>query len=70
VGSAATTAAGDQDGDSRFGLSVIQIVASTASAVTAAVIGSRLGVAGTLTGPRSPQWCPLWAPRSTVIRCW
>ena len=51
AGSAATTAvAGDQDGDSRFGLSVIQIVASTAAAVTAAVIGSRLGVAGTLTG--------------------
>ena len=51
VGSAATTAAaGDRDGDSRFGLSVIQIVASTAAAVTAAVIGSRLGVAGTLTG--------------------
>jgi len=43
-------AVGDQDGDSRFGLSVTQIVASTAAAVTAAVIGSRLGVAGTLTG--------------------
>ena len=49
VGSAAATAA-DGDGDSGFGLSVIQIVASTAAAVTAAVIGSRLGVAGTLTG--------------------
>jgi len=33
VGSAAATAAGDQDGDSRFGLSVTQIVASTAAAV-------------------------------------
>ena len=50
AGPAATTAVGDQDGDSKFGLSVIQIVASTAAAVTAAVIGSRLGVAGTLTG--------------------
>ena len=51
VGSAAATAADrDGDGDSGFGLSVIQIVASTAAAVTAAVIGSRLGVAGTLTG--------------------
>ena len=51
AGSTAITAvAGDEDGDSRFGLSVIQIVASTAAAVTAAVIGSRLGVAGTLTG--------------------
>ena len=51
AGSTATTAVtGDQDGDSKFGLSVIQIVASTAAAVTAAVIGSRLGVAGTLTG--------------------
>ena len=51
AGSTAITAvAGDRDGDSRFGLSVIQIVASTAAAVTAAVIGSRLGVAGTLTG--------------------
>ena len=51
VGSAAATAVdGDGDGDSGFGLSVIQIVASTAAAVTAAVIGSRLGVAGTLTG--------------------
>ena len=49
VGSAAATAV-DGDGDSGFGLSVIQIVASTAAAVTAAVIGSRLGVAGTLTG--------------------
>ena len=50
AGSAATTTVGDQDGGGRFGLSVIQIVASTAAAVTAAVIGSRLGVAGTLTG--------------------
>ena len=32
--------------NNRFGLSVIQIVASTAAAVTAALIGSRLGVAG------------------------
>ena len=50
AGSAAATVVGDQDADSRFGLSVSQIVASTAAAVTAAVIGSRLGVAGTLTG--------------------
>jgi hypothetical protein len=42
AGSAAATAVGDQDGDSRFGPSVIQIVASTAAAVAAAVIGSRL----------------------------
>jgi hypothetical protein len=42
---------GAQDGgNNRFGLSVTQIVASTAAAVTAALIGSRLGVAGTLTG--------------------
>ena len=39
-----------QGSENRFGLSVIQIVASTAAAVTAALIGSRLGVAGTLTG--------------------
>ena len=44
------TMVGAQDGENRFGLSVIQIVASTAAAVTAALIGSRLGVAGTLTG--------------------
>jgi hypothetical protein len=45
------TMVGAQDGgNNRFGLSVIQIVASTAAAVTAALIGSRLGVAGTLTG--------------------
>ena len=61
AGSAATTAVGDQDGDSRFGLSIIQIprLSTFAAArrrrkhrgrVTAAVIGSRLGVAGTLTG--------------------
>ena len=37
-------------GNHRFGLSVTQIIASTAAAVTAALIGSRLGVAGTLTG--------------------
>ena len=49
-GSAAAAAVGDQDGDGGFGLSAIQIVASTAAAVTAALIGSRLGVAGTLTG--------------------
>ena len=39
-----------QGSENGFGLSVIQIVASTAAAVTAALIGSRLGVAGTLTG--------------------
>ena len=45
------TMVGAQDGgNNRFGLSVTQIVASTAAAVTAALIGSRLGVAGTLTG--------------------
>lgn len=38
------------DTDGTFGLSVTQIAASTAAAVTAALIGSRLGVAGTLTG--------------------
>ena len=47
---AAAITVGAQDGENRFGLSVIQIVASTAAAVTAALIGSRLGVAGTLTG--------------------
>ena len=50
AGSAATTAVSGRDGGSRFGLSVVQIVASTAAAVTAAVLGSRLGVAGTITG--------------------
>ena len=53
--SAAPTAAlgGTDDGedsDGKFGLSLTQIVASTAAAVTAALIGSRLGVAGTLVG--------------------
>ena len=47
---AAATTVDAQGGENRFGLSVIQIVASTAAAVTAALIGSRLGVAGTLTG--------------------
>ena len=47
---AAAITVGAQGGENRFGLSVIQIVASTAAAVTAALIGSRLGVAGTLTG--------------------
>ena len=50
AGTAAGITVGAQDGENRFGLSVIQIVASTAAAVTAALIGSRLGVAGTLTG--------------------
>jgi hypothetical protein len=50
AGSAATTTVSGQDGGGRFGLSVVQIVASTAAAVTAALLGSRLGVAGTLTG--------------------
>ena len=36
---ATTAVTGDQDGDSGFGLWVIQIVASTAAAVTAAVMG-------------------------------
>src|SRR6478752_844039 len=49
AGSAATTTV-SQDGGNRLGLSVVQIVASTAAAVTAALLGSRLGVAGTLTG--------------------
>lgn len=48
---AKTVGAQSQDGGNhRFGLSVTQIIASTAAAVTAALIGSRLGVAGTLTG--------------------
>ena len=48
---AAAAAVDAQSGENnRFGLSVVQIVASTAAAVTAALIGSRLGVAGTLTG--------------------
>ena len=46
----ATTVGAQGGGNNRFGLSVTQIVASTAAAVTAALIGSRLGVAGTLTG--------------------
>ena len=50
AGTAAATTVGAQGGENRFGLSVTQIVASTAAAVTAALIGSRLGVAGTLTG--------------------
>jgi hypothetical protein len=36
--------------DDKFRLSIVQLIASTAAAVTAAVLGSRLGVAGTLTG--------------------
>ena len=36
--------------DGKFSLSITQIVASTAAAVTAALIGSKLGVAGTLVG--------------------
>lgn len=39
---------GDEDG--KFSLSITQIMASTAAAVTAALIGSQLGVAGTLVG--------------------
>jgi hypothetical protein len=46
----ATTVGAQGGGNNRFGLSFTQIVASTAAAVTAALIGSRLGVAGTLTG--------------------
>ena len=38
------------DEDGKFSLSLTQIVASTAAAVTAALIGSQLGVAGTLVG--------------------
>jgi hypothetical protein len=44
------TADDSEDSDGKFGLSLTQIVASTAAAVTAALIGSRLGVAGTLVG--------------------
>ena len=40
----------DDDHDTKFSLSATQIVASTAAAVTAALIGSHLGVAGTLVG--------------------
>src|SRR5664279_801151 len=40
----------DDDQDTKFSLSATQIVASTAAAVTAALIGSHLGVAGTLVG--------------------
>ncbi len=36
--------------DGKFSLSITQIAASTAAAVTAALIGSQLGVAGTLVG--------------------
>jgi hypothetical protein len=50
AGTAAAITVDAQGSENRFGLSVIQIVASTAAAVTAALIGSRLGVAGTLTG--------------------
>jgi len=39
----------DED-DGKFSLSITQIAASTAAAVTAALIGSKLGVAGTLVG--------------------
>lgn len=42
--------ADSDDSDGKFNLSLTQIVASTAAAVTAALIGSRLGVAGTLVG--------------------